>query len=102
MEQTELKEEWIEVKDSDFWKPEKEGDSVEGVIILMENNNFGLSVTIERNSKKIILPSHSVLQNRLKNCKVGDVIKVIFEKMELPKIKGRNPTHIYKVLTKKI
>lgn len=92
---------WEEVKESNFWNAEKEGDSVEGIIVAMETDNFGLKVTIETADKKtIILPSHKVLQSRLKNCKIGEQIKVIYEKTELPKIKGHNPTKIYKVLKK--
>lgn len=102
MTMTEQTDGWEEVKESNFWNPEKEGDVVEGVIIAMETDNFGLRVTIEAPDKKtIILPSHKVLQTRLKNCKVGEQIKVIFEKTDLPKIKGHNPTKIYKVLKKK-
>jgi len=102
MEQKELNEGWQEVPDN-FWSPEKEGESVEGVIVNIQKEEFGLRTTIETADKKqVILPSHKVLQSRLSSCKVGDMIKVIFEKKELPKIKGHNPTNIYKVLTKKI
>jgi hypothetical protein len=92
---------WEEVADSNYWNPEKEGEEVEGIIISINKDDFGLKVIIESNGKAIVLPSHKVLQNRLQNCKVGDMIKVIFEKKELPKVKGHNPTNIYKVLTKK-
>jgi len=101
MENTNL-DGWEEVADSNYWNPEKEGDEVEGVITSINKDDFGLKVTIENKGKAIVLPSHKVLQNRLQNCKVGDMIKVIFEKKELPKIKGHNPTNIYKVLTKKV
>jgi len=101
MENTNL-DGWEEVADSNYWNPEKEGDEVEGVITSINKDDFGLKVTIENKGKAIVLPSHKVLQNRLQNCKVGDMIKVIFEKKELPKIKGHNPTNIYKVLTKKL
>jgi len=101
MENTNL-DGWEEVADSNYWNPEKEGDEVEGVITSINKDDFGLKVTIENKGKAIVLPSHKVLQSRLQNCKVGDMIKVIFEKKELPKIKGHNPTNIYKVLTKKV
>lgn len=101
-EQTRVDDGWEEVEDSNFWTPEKEGDSIEGIIVSRETGDFGLKVTIESNKKRIVLPSHKVLQNRLESCKVGDIIKVIYEKEELPKVKGRNPTKIYKVLVKKI
>jgi len=94
-------ENWEEVKAGSFWSPSKEGESVEGVIISMDEDKFGLKVTIEQADKKIIvLPSHAVLQSRIKNCKVGDRVKVIFEKTELPSVKGHNPTNIYKVMRK--
>jgi len=101
MENTNL-DGWEEVADSNYWNPVIEGESVEGIITLVNKDDFGLKVTIENKGKAIVLPSHKVLQNRLQNCKVGDMIKVIFEKKELPKIKGHNPTNIYKVLTKKV
>jgi len=101
MENTNL-DGWEEVADSNYWNPVIEGESVEGIITLVNKDDFGLKVTIESNGKAIVLPSHKVLQSRLQTCKVGDMIKVIFEKKELPKIKGHNPTNIYKVLTKKV
>jgi hypothetical protein len=94
-------ENWEEVKAGSFWSPEKEGESIEGVIIGMDEEKFGLKVTVEQKDKKqIVLPSHAVLQSRIKNCKVGDIVKVVFERTELPTIKGHNPTNIYKVLRK--
>lgn len=93
--------EWEEVKAGNFWNPEKEGETIEGVIISMEEGQFGKEITIEQNDKKMItLPNHAVLQSRMKNCKIGDVVKIVFEKIELPKIKGHKPTNIYKVLRK--
>jgi hypothetical protein len=93
---------WEEVKAGNFWSPSKEGESVEGIIIGMETDTkFGLKVTIEQKDKKIIvLPSHAVLQSRIKNCKVGEQVKVIFEKTELPTVDGHKPTNIYKVMKK--
>ena len=95
-------ENWEEVKAGNYWSPEKEGESVEGTIIGMDEEKFGLKVTLEQKDKKqVVLPSHAVLQSRIKNCKVGDTVKVIFEKTELPTVKGHNPTNIYKVMKKK-
>lgn len=95
--------EWEEVKAGNFWQPVKEGESVEGTIISMDDEQFGLRVTIETKDKKqVVLPSHAVLQSRIKNCHVGDYIKVIFDKTELPKIKGHNPTNIYTLLKAKL
>lgn len=98
MNEKESESEWEEMKEGNFWSPEKEGDSIEGVIISMDSDDFGLKVVLElKDAKRITLPSHAVLQSRIKSCKVGDVVKIVFEKKELPKIKGHNPTNIYKV-----
>lgn len=98
-----LNDGWEEVRgESNLWLPVKEGESIEGVIVSMNQGQYGIQTTIETQEKKMVaLPNHKVLQNRLVNCKVGELIKVIFEKEELPKIRGQNPTKIYKVLTKK-
>ena len=94
--------EWEEVKAGNSWDPTTPKESVEGVIISMDNEQFGLRVTIETaEHKQIVLPSHAVLQSRIKNCKVGEMIRVVFERQELPKVKGHNPTNIYTVLKKK-
>jgi len=94
-------EQWEEVQAGNYWNPKKENESVEGIIISMDKEKFGLKVTLEQPDKKmVVLPSHAVLQSRIQNCKVGDRVKVIFERTELPAVKGHNPTNIYKVLKK--
>lgn len=94
-----VEEKWNEMKgESNIWIPKKEGDDVIGVIISMTQQQYGIQVTIEdKEHKQIILPSHKVLQSRIKDCKVGDLIKVEYIKEELPKVRGQNPTKIYKV-----
>lgn len=97
----EMNEGWEEVKAGNYWSPDKEGEAVEGVIISIDKGQWGLKITLEQKDKKlIVLPNHAVLQSRLQNCKIGDLIKVVFEKTELPTVKGHNPTNIYKVLRK--
>lgn len=95
-------EKWLEQKgESNLWLPEKEGENIQGVITSITQQQYGLQVVIEdKEHKQLTLPSHKVLQNRLKDCKVGDLIKVIYEREELPKVRGQNPTRIYKVLKK--
>lgn len=99
-----LDNEWVEIKgESNMWLPARAGDSIEGIIISITQGQYGVQAVIEdKEGKHIALPSHKVLQNRIVNCKVGELIKVIYEKEELPKVRGQNPTKIYKVLTKKI
>ena len=103
MEQNKSIDGWEEVKgETSFWSPQV-NDEIEGIIISMIQGTYGIETVIEnKEHKQITLPSHKVLQARLSNCKVGDLIKVIYEKEELPKVKGQHGTKIYKVLTKKI
>jgi hypothetical protein len=93
---------WSEVSDSNFWKPEKENEEIEGVVISKETGDYGLKVILETSPNNFItLPSHKVLQSRLQQVAIGDKIKVVFLKKELPKIKGHQPTNIYKILIEK-
>ena len=95
--------EWEEVKAGNYWNPSKEGEEVEGAIISMSDGVFGKEVTIELSDKKtLVLPNHTVLQTRIKNCKIGDYIKVVFDRTELPTVKGYNPTNIYSVFKKNV
>ena len=80
-----------------FWKPESIGEEIEGEVISVNTDDFGLNVHVKVNNDDITLPSHKVLQNRLSGVKVGDFIKVQYIREELPKIKGNNPTKIYDV-----
>lgn len=97
-----VEEKWNELKgESNMWIPQKEGSEVQGVIISMMQQQYGIQVIIEdKDHRQITLPSHKVLQSRIKDCKVGELIKVVFVKQELPKVRGQNPTNIYKIYKK--
>lgn len=102
VEQQKIDEEWLEQKGvSNFWKADKIGDSITGKVHEIKQGTYGMQVTLENEAGLFTLPSHKVLQNRLQDCKVGDFVKVIYEKEELPKVRGQNATRIYKVLKKK-
>lgn len=92
---------WEEVTGtSNIWLPEKEGDSIEGTIKEIKEGQYGVQATIFNNDKSWTTPSHKVLQNRLRDCKVGDYVKITFVKEELPSIKGRMGTKIYSIKRK--
>lgn len=82
---------------SSFWKPDEIGQTIEGEVILVDTDDFGLVVKIKCDKDEITLPSHKVLQNRLREVKVTDFIKVQYTGEELPKIKGQNPLKLYDV-----
>lgn len=82
-----------------YWKPEKEGEVIEGTLSeIKEGGKYGTDytlVTIEQEQVK--LPSHRVLQNLMARCKVGDYVRITFVGSQPPKVRGENPTLMYKV-----
>lgn len=93
-------ESWEEMKgNSGIWQP-KIGESVEGIIISMTQGAYGLQCDIETKAGVVKTPSNKVLVARLHDCKIGDFIKIIYEKDELPTIKGNKPTKIFSVKRK--
>lgn len=89
---------WEDIKgSSDIWLPEKVGDAIEGTITEIKNGLYGVQAVIVNGDNEWITPSHKVLQNRISECKVGDYVRITYERDELPSIKGRNPTKIYSV-----
>jgi len=90
---------WEEMKgNSGLWLPGKPGDSIEGAITSLTQGQYGVQATIDTKEGVIVTPSHKVLQARLTDCKIGDFIKIVYEREELPSVKGRQGTKIYKVL----
>jgi hypothetical protein len=91
-------EKWEEVKgESNMWIPENPSESIEGFIMAMGPGSYGLQATVKGEKQEWVTPSHQVLQSRLAGCKVGDYIKITFESVQLPTVKGQKPTKIYSV-----
>ena len=93
---------WEEIKsDVGFWKPTI-GSELIGVIVEKRDGKFGMQYTIETaDKKKIVTPSHKVLQNRLEGMQVGQDVKIVLTGDEAPKVKGQSRTLIYSVFRKK-
>ena len=90
---------WLEQKDSiNFWSPIIEGETLQGVLTKIEEGKYGKKYTIlDSFDVENITPSHKVLQNLMRKTKEGDLIKIIFLGEQPPKIRGENPTKMYKV-----
>ena len=91
---------WEELRaKEEFWQPENDGDSVQGVVCdINENGEFGLSVAIlDKDDQKITLPCHIVLQNRLWDIETGQLIRVTYKGEKQGSNRAKNPTKIYKV-----
>ena len=85
-----------------FWKPLEIGEKVQGELIDVTEGNFGDIYKLKTDSgDEILLPSHAVLLNRMKNANIGDHIGVILVDKELPKVKGQHPTMMYDVYINK-
>ena len=92
---------WKEMKtDVEFWKP-KIGDELIGKIVEKKQAQFGWQYTIEaQDGRKVVTPSHKVLQNRIEGAQVGDEVKIVLTGDEAPKVKGQNRTMMYSVYRK--
>lgn len=85
----------IELK-NEMWKPEKEGDTLQGVVIDIEKNQYGNSYVITtEDGEEFKTPAHKILQKLMEDIKKGQVVKIEF-KEEKDTNKG-NPLQIYKV-----
>ena len=73
--------EWVSVE-PEIWKPEKEGDSVEGVLILKREKSGKFnkeSYYIENKDRSYLVFGTTVLENRMRLVNVGDVVRIVFE-----------------------
>jgi len=98
-----MKQEWEEVKSGEYWLPQI-GEEIIGVITRIESNDeFGKQYTLDVKSLgEVTLPSHKVLQSKLNKCIRGELVKIVYVKNELPKVKTHKPTRIYDVFRQKI
>ncbi|NMB91243.1 MAG: hypothetical protein A4E26_00061 [Methanobacterium sp. PtaU1.Bin097] len=84
--------------DGNYWKPNQEGQEIEGKIIEFISGDYGEQMTIKTPDGNMIdLPAHSDLQDKQRFLKEGDYIYVTLEKL----IPNSNPKYndkkVYKV-----
>lgn len=98
-----VESEWEEEKGIQWWMPETEGEMLVGRIVKTRQDDFGgLQYYIKtENGDVLSTPSHKWLQNRLAEKKVGDVVAIRYEGEEAPKVKGHDPTKVYRVFKRK-
>lgn len=81
-----------------IWLPQKENEELQGIVMEIVKGQYGMQLTIKKNDGALIkTPSHKVLQAKLSKVEVGDLVKIVYVKQELPKVKGENGAKIYKV-----
>ena len=87
--------EWDELG-TKFWEPQKIEDEIIGVITEMIEGKHGMMyVILTATDEKLLTPAHNILQDRMKEVVVGDLVKIIY-KGEKDTGKG-NPAQVYKV-----
>jgi len=85
--------------DPDFWKYQKDGDFVEGVLIRKEEDvgeNKSKMYSIETSEGITNVWGSVVLDSRMALAKVGSKIKITYKGLGEAK-SGRNPPKIFKV-----
>jgi len=86
----------------DFWNP-AEGEELIGEVKELVAGNYGLQIQVLKEDKTVVTtPSHKVLQAKLSKIKVGDKVKIVYVKQDLPKIKGQNGVKLYEVFIDKV
>ena len=93
---------WIEQTSSSFWKPEQIGDSIEGELTKIEDGTYGTNYTLKQADGTNIIPgAYKALISRMANANIGDMVKIVYDGQEAPKMKGYKPTKLFKVFVKK-
>lgn len=89
-----------EIGNQSYWSPAKEGDALEGEVIAVSDSQFEGKKTYlirAKGGEETATPVHEVLCNRMKTVKAGDTVRIEFLGEEAPKLKGYNPTKLYRV-----
>jgi hypothetical protein len=94
-----------EADNSKFWKPEEEGEWIQGKVQEYILDGFGNHQILldrgidEDTGEKIetVLPSHKNLRRYYSQIQIGDIIKVTVKKIIPPKNEGYYPFFIYDV-----
>jgi hypothetical protein len=88
-----------------YWQPAKVGEEVSGrVEEVRAEGKYGLQVVLkdEKFGKLTCTPSHKVLQARLVKVVKGDMIKIIYDGEQPPRVRGENPIKMYRVFVQEV
>jgi len=94
---------WDEqIPDSGMWLPKDVGSWIEGECIGISTGAYGKQITLRKgDNETVTTPSHKVLQSRINHVQVGDIVKIEYLGMELPKVKGQQGARLYKVMKRR-
>lgn len=92
--------EFEEMGKGNYWNPEAEGDVLEGNVTAITESQFEgqMNYTIkQKDGKELVTPTHKVLCGRMTKVAIGDFVRIEYLGAEAPKLKGYQPTRIYRV-----
>lgn len=82
-----------------IWKPEEQGDSIEGVLLNKEEgvgSNDSMLYTLEVENKPIGVWGSTVLDPKMVATKIGDKVKIVYDGRGEAK-SGKNAPKLFKV-----
>lgn len=83
------------------WKPEKEGDFIEGILVTKQDNigeNKSKIYSLEISPAKFIsVWGCTILDQRMEYVKEGSKIRITYKGLSEQTSKGKNPAKIFKV-----
>lgn len=82
-----------------LWKPEEDGDSIEGILLKVENNvgaNNSNLYTIEVDNKPFGVWGSAILDPRMASARIGDFIKIEYKGLGEAKA-GHSAPKIFKL-----
>lgn len=82
-----------------FWAPEKDGDSIEGVLVAIQEDvgaNKSMLYTIEADEKPTNVWGSAILDQRMVGVKIGELIRITYKGLG-EKASGKHAPKIFKV-----
>lgn len=88
-----------EIGNLNIWLPKTAGDTLKGKVLAEIKGQYGIQLSIDTGTEKVLTPSHKVLQSKFETgaVKVGDNLEIEYTGSEPPKVRGQNPIQMYKV-----
>lgn len=85
------------VATGEFWKPEKEGESIEGVLTDKWEGQYGWTASIRQDDGSVLLtPSNAFLQTLIKQVPVGDQVLITYQGVGIAK-PGQDAPKLFEV-----
>jgi hypothetical protein len=95
----------FEEVESKFWTYEKEGDSVEGILIRVQDNvgaNKSKIYNIETKKNGIFsIWGSTLLDSKMLLVKLGDLVKITYKGLESVEKEGKNKAKLFSVMVDK-